>query len=81
MHSTELQKVIADADQAWHGPDGTPMMNPNEPTKVATYRATLEVAFQLALLNERIDAWEGWQSPLRVMVEPGEWPISVKEHK
>ena len=78
MTSTELEVVIKDCDAAWHGPNGEPMMNPKEPTKVATYRATLEVAWQLAILNEQIGGVLNTRNAqIRVMVEPGEWPIQV----
>jgi hypothetical protein len=82
MTSTELEVVIKDCDAAWHGPDGMPMMNPSEPTDVATYRATLEVAYQLALLNENLGTVIGNRNPqIRVMVEPGDWPIQTQEYK
>jgi hypothetical protein len=79
MTSTEIQKVMDEADLAWHGPNGEPLMNPNEPTDVAHYRATLEVAYQLAILNEKICGVLDNRIPqIRVMVEPGEWPLRVR---
>lgn len=82
MTSTEIEVVMKDADAAWHGPNGEPMMNPNMPTEVATYRANLEVAYQLAILNEQIGGVLNNQYPqIRVMVEPGNWPIQIQEQK
>lgn len=80
MTSAQLEIVIADADAAWHGADGTPMMNPNCPTEVAHYRATLEVAWQLAVLNENLGQIINTRDArLRVMVEPGDWPLRVNQ--
>ena len=82
MTSTQLEKVITDADQAWHGPGNEPLMNPNMPTDVAAYRVSLEVAYQLAILNEQIcGVLQNRVPQIRVMVEPGDWPITVHEIK
>lgn len=80
MTSNEIDLVIKDADRTWHGPNGEPMMNPNCPTDVAAFRASLEVAYQLALLNESLNCVIGNRIPqVRVMVEPGDWPIQTQE--
>lgn len=55
---------------------------PSVTIELATYRATLEVAYQLAILNERLDGVIQNRIPqVRVMVEPGEWPIQVEERR
>ena len=82
MTSTDIEKVIRECDAAWHGPNGEPLMNPAEPTEVANYRANLEVAYQLALLNETLGSIINSRIPqIRVMVESGEWPLQVQERK
>jgi hypothetical protein len=54
--------------------------HPNMLTEVAQLRMTIEVAYQLALLNEQIGGVLNSRIPqIRVMVEPGEWPIQVQE--
>lgn len=78
MTSTELEKVITQHDEAWHSDKGA-LMNEVEPTDVATYRASLEVAYQLALLNEQIgNVLNNRMAQIRVMVEQGEWPLTVQ---
>jgi hypothetical protein len=78
MTSAEIEKVIECADKAWPGPNGAPLMNPNEPTEVSHYRATLEVAWQLAILNEQIGNVLNTRIPqIRVMCEPGDHPLNV----
>ncbi len=53
-------------------------LNPDMHQSTANLRATLEVAYQLALLNEQIGGVLNSRIPqIRVMVEPGEWPIQV----
>jgi hypothetical protein len=52
MTLKELEAAVEEANAAWHGPDGNPLLNPGMPTEVAIYRATLEVAYQLAILNQ-----------------------------
>jgi len=79
MTIDELEVVIKEADNAYSGPNGEPLCNPNTPVEVANFRASLEVAYQLAILNERLDMWGTRNSTLRVMVEPGEWPIQTQE--
>jgi hypothetical protein len=55
------------------------LMSPNTSTEVATMRATLEVAYQLALLNEQIGrVLNSRSAQVRVMVESGEWPLQVQ---
>jgi hypothetical protein len=79
MTSTEIEVVTKDVDAAWHGPNGEPILNPNMPTDVAAYRATLEVAWQLAILNEQIGGVLNTRYPrIRVIVEAGEYPIPVQ---
>lgn len=82
MTSSEIEAVTRDVDAAWYGPNGEPLLNPNMPTDVANYRATLEVAYQLAFLNEQIcEVIQTREPRIRVMVEPGEWPIQIKEQR
>ena len=58
------------------------LMGPNTSTEVATLRATLEVAYQLALLNEQIGGvLNSRTAQVRVMVEQGEYPLQVKVEK
>lgn len=80
MTSTELEAVIRDVDKATQGPYALPMMNPNTQTDTASFRASLEVAYQLALLNEQICGVLNSRIPqVRVMCEPGDWPLQVQE--
>ena len=79
MTSTELEVVIKETDAAWHAPNGDALRHPGMPTDVAAYRATLEVAYQLALLNEQIGGVLNSRVPqVRVMCESGEWPLQVQ---
>lgn len=76
MTSEQLEKICAENERAWSHD------NPNCPTEVATYMMMCEVAYQLALLNEGFAMLtENRNASLRVMVEPGEWPIQVQEAK
>lgn len=79
MTSEQLAKICAENERAWSHD------NPNCPTDVATYMMTSEVAYQLALLNEGLqrlaegmDRVMGPYPMMRVMVEPGEYPLRVK---
>jgi hypothetical protein len=75
MTSVEIEAVTAEVDKAW----SPALMNPSMPTDVAAYRASLEVAWQLAILNEQIGNVLNTRIPqIRVMVEPGEWPIQTR---
>ena len=79
MTIAEIEENMAEVDAAWHGPTGTPMMHSNMPTVVANYRASLEVAYQLAVLNEQICGVLNSRIPqIRVMVESGEYPLQVR---
>jgi hypothetical protein len=79
MTSTELEAVIKDYDARWHGPNGEPLMYPNTPTDVAAYRASLEVAWQLAILNEQIGGvLNTREAHIAVKVESGEYPLQVQ---
>jgi hypothetical protein len=81
MTSDQIAKATEECDRAWPSVEG-PLMNFNMPTDVAAYRASLEVAYQLAILNEQIGGVLNSRIPqFRVMVEPGEWPIQVQEQK
>jgi hypothetical protein len=75
MTSDQIRKAAAqdgwnlDEDMGFH---------PNMPTEVANLRMTTEVAYQLAILNEQIGGVLNTRNAqIRVMVEPGEWPIQV----
>jgi hypothetical protein len=77
MDSTEIAKVCDECDKAW--PDKT---HPNMPTEVCTMIASWQTAYQLAILNEQIgDVLNSRIPRVRVMVEPGEWPIQVDEQR
>ena len=77
MTSDQISKIAETMD--WCGEDGTPMMNPGMSNEVANLRATLEVAYQLALLNEQIGGVLNSRVPqVRVMCESGEWPLQVQ---
>ena len=57
-------------------------LNPDMASSIAHLRATLEVAYQLALLNEQIGGVLNSLIPqIRVMVEPGDYPIQVQERR
>jgi len=58
-------------------------MSPNTTTDVAILRATLEVAYQLAMLNEGFESLTSRRglAHLRVQVEPGDYPLKVKTHE
>lgn len=75
MTSEQLGKICAENERAWSHD------NPNCPTEVATYMMTCEVAYQLAMLNEGLAMMtgNGRIANLRVMVEPGEYPLQVRE--
>ena len=77
MTSDQIAKVAETVD--WRGEDGTPMMNPRMAVDTANLRATLEVAYQLALLNEQIGGVLNSRiAQMRVMVEAGDYPLQVK---
>jgi hypothetical protein len=77
MTSDQIAKVAETVD--WCGEDGTPMMNPGMSVETANLRATLEVAYQLALLNEQIGGVLNSRiAQMRVMVEAGDYPLQVK---
>ena len=79
MTSDQIYK--ATAELGWSINDGQAFAV-NPPTGVANLRATLEVAYQLAILNEQIEQVIGNRNPqIRVMVEPGEWPIQTQEQR
>ena len=76
MTSEQLAKICTENERAWSHD------NPNCPTDVAAYMMTAEVAYQLALLNEQIcGVLNTRNAQIRVMVEPGDWPIQVQEQK
>jgi hypothetical protein len=52
---------------------------PNQTTEVAQLRWTIEVAYQLACLNEQIGGvLNNRVAQMRVMVESGDWPLQVQ---
>jgi hypothetical protein len=80
MTSDGIYAVFKDWDTPTPECESRVLMGQNTPTEVATMRATLEVAYQLALLNEQIGNVLNSQFPqIRVMVEPGQWPIQIQE--
>jgi hypothetical protein len=86
MTSTEIEAVYKDWDTPTEGCASRVLMGMNTPTEVATLRATLEVAYQLALLNENFNEMMGnlfnnRNTQIRVMVEPGDWPIQTQEQR
>jgi hypothetical protein len=54
---------------------------PNASPEFANLRATLEVAYQLARLNEGFESLTSQRGnqQLRVQVEPGDYPIAVTQ--
>lgn len=81
MTSESIYKVCDEIDKQWFSSKGT-LLNTTMPVKVKAYRATLEVAFQLALLNEGMDRITDLRNPhLRVMVEPGNYPIVTEARR
>lgn len=82
MTSTEIEAVYKDWDTPTEGCASRVLMGMNTPTEVATLRATLEVAYQLALLNESLGYVLNSREPqVHVFVEPGNWPIQTQEQK
>lgn len=86
MTSAEIEAVYKDWDTPTEGCASRVLMSPNTTTEVATLRATLEVAYQLALINENFNEMMGnlfnnRNPQIRVMVEPGEWPIQTQGRK
>ena len=78
MTSSEIERVIDEADSAWHSSKG-PLMNTSIPTDVAAYRASLEVAWQLAILNEQIgNVLNSRIAQIAVRCEGGEYPLQVQ---
>ena len=68
MTSTEIEAVINEAGE----------FNTAMSTEFAAFRASLEVAWQLAILNEQIGGVLNSRiAQVRVMVEQGEWPLQV----
>ena len=81
MTSGEIEKAIEETDRCWHSVEG-PLMNRSMPTEVAAYRASLEVAWQLACLNESIGGVLNSRfAQVRVMVEQGDYPLRVQVAK
>lgn len=79
MTSDEIYAVFKDWDAPIEGCASRVLMSPNTTTDVAAYRASLEVAYQLALLNEQIGGvLNSRTAQVRVMVEQGEWPLQVQ---
>jgi len=80
MTSDEIGKVCEMFDAAW--PDKTSGAMSVE-TSIAA--ATWQTAYHLAILNEQIDGVLNSRiAQLRVMVEPGEYPINTQvqeQHK
>ena len=75
---TSDQIVESLAGCGW-GVEGKELLSPNMPTEVANLRASLEVAYQLALLNEQIGGVLNSRVPqIRVMCESGDWPLQVQ---
>lgn len=82
MTSDQIEAVFKEWDAPTQECGSRVLMGTNTPTEVATYRATLEVAYQLALLNEALGLVIQTPIPhIRVMVEPGDYPIQVQERR
>lgn len=86
MTSDEIFAVYKDWDTPTPECPSRVLMGQNTTTEVATMRATLEVAYQLSLLNENFNEMMGnlfnnRNPQIRVMVEPGEWPIQTQEQR
>lgn len=77
MTSTEIGKVCEMFDAAWPDPTSGAM-----PCETSIAMATWQAAYQLALLNEGMEMIVSNRIPqIRVMVEPGEWPIVTQEKR
>ena len=81
MTSDQIVKAVSSI-----GLDIETFSGPNASPEFANLRATLEVAYQLALLNENFGEMMGnlfnnSNPQIRVMVEPGDWPIQTQEQK
>lgn len=79
MTSDQIAGVIEQADKVWR--DEGPLLAINKTTDVAMYRAMMEVAYQVALLNEGFESLTSQRGnqQLRVQVEPGDYPIAVTQ--
>jgi hypothetical protein len=78
MTSVEIEVAIADFDKSWAWKDSE-LFHSQLNAQRSSYRASLEVAYQLALLNEPIGGVLNNRVPqIRVMCEPGEWPLQVQ---
>lgn len=86
MTSDELAKHIAVLETPLIGSrpseSGVNLIPYDTPSRIEVdhYRATLEVAYQLAILNEQIGGVLNSRIPqIRVRIENGDYPISTKE--
>jgi len=79
MTSDDIFAVYAGWDTPTPECPSRVLMSPNTSTEVATLRATLEVAYQLALLNEQIGGVLNSRiAQIAVRVESGEYPLQVQ---
>lgn len=77
MTSDQILKGAAQDGQNLNEDQG---FHPNMTTEVAQLRMTIEVAYQLALLNEQIGGVLNSRIPqMCVRVESGDWPLQVQE--
>ena len=81
MTSDQIESTFRDWDRTEDG-NSRVLNSPSSSIEISQLRATLEVAYQLALLNEQIGGVLNSRIPqVRVMVEPGEWPVQVQERQ
>jgi hypothetical protein len=82
MTSDEIFAVYKDWDTPTSECASRVLMSPNTAIETSIFRATMEVAYQLAILNEQIGGVLNSRIPqIRVMCESGEWPLVVTEKK
>ena len=78
MTSAEIEAAMSEFDRRWAWKDA-PLFHCAVNCQRSAYRASLEVAYQLALLNEQIGGVLNSRMPqIAVRVESGEWPLQVK---
>ena len=78
MTSDQIESTFKDWDRTEDG-NSRVLNSPSSSIETSQLRATLEVAYQLALLNEQIGGVLNSRIPqIRVMCEGGEYPLQVQ---
>jgi hypothetical protein len=79
MTSDEIFAVYKDWDTPTPECASRVLMGANSSPEASNFRINLEIAYQLALLNEQIGGVLNSRVPqIRVMCESGEWPLQVQ---